>query len=128
VTSNNWWSQKLGGAQPRSTPPTQPYQPPQQAPVQPQQPQQPQQYAPPQQEPRTPASARQSGSCPGCGSGNYGQVTPESRARCYDCGYPITQSGTGVAGVRQPTGGAVQPAKQLSTANNFNPTTIIGHI
>lgn len=121
MTSNNWWSQKLGGPQPESTPPTQPYQPPQQQPQQPQ-------YAPPQQEQRTPASARNSGSCPECGSGNYGKVTQESRARCYDCGYPITQSGTGVSGVRQPTGGAVQPAKQVSTANNFNPTTIIGHI
>jgi hypothetical protein len=53
---------------------------------------------------------------------------PGVRARCYDCGYPITQSGTGMPGVKVPVEGGVQAAKQISTANNFNPQGIIGKI
>lgn len=119
--TSNWWANKLGQPQPPSTPIT--YQP-SAAPMTPAVPQ-----APIAQQPsRLPASATSVSRCPGCGSGNYGGATPESRPRCYDCGYPITQSGTGMPGVTAPTGGPVQKAKQISTANNFNPTTIIGKI
>lgn len=68
--------------------------------------------------------------CPGCGSGNYGGGSVESRKRCYDCGYPITQSGSGVGrGITSgPQGsGPAQAAKQVQTGG-FNPQTIIGHI
>lgn len=113
--SNNWWANKLGTQQPvQPTPPIQPpaYTPSVSAP----------QLPPTQQV--APASPR----CPGCGSGNYGG-TAETRARCYDCGYPIQQSGSGVSGVRGPQAeGPVQAAKQVSTANNFNPQGIIGKI
>jgi hypothetical protein len=57
-------------------------------------------------------------------------MTPEARARCYDCGYPIQQSGSGVGrGIQsgQPSGGPAAPARQVATGG-FNPTTIIGHI
>lgn len=124
--SNNWWADKLGtpqtpSARPTSTPPT--YQPPAPSP-----------YLPPQQDPysqpREPQSSRSMSKCPGCGSGNYGSVDPSVRARCYDCGYPISQSGSGAGtGIQQPQGsGPVQAARQVSTANNFNPQGIIGRI
>lgn len=114
--SNGWWEKKLGT--PGVRPPAvqqQPYVP------QPQQPQQPVQYTPPVQHTQSPR-------CPGCGSSNYGG-TAESRPRCYDCGYPIQQSGSGVVGVQMPSSqGPTQAAKQVSTANNFNPQGIIGKI
>jgi hypothetical protein len=55
-------------------------------------------------------------------------MTPETAPRCYDCGYPISQSGSGMPGMRIPTNGNTQAAKQVSTANNFNPTTIVDRI
>lgn len=118
--SQDWWSKKLTG-QPPSYPPVAP----QPIPVTPS-PQFQQPVQQPQQ-PRLPQSARVDSRCPGCGSGNYGGATPESRPRCYDCGYPITQSGTGVPGVNTSQGGPVQAAKQVATGG-WNPTTIIGKV
>lgn len=109
--SSNWWANKLGTQQPAQQPVQQPNLPP---PVQSNTP--PTRYTPAER-------------CPGCGSGNYGGNTPESRKRCYDCGYPIQQSGSGMTGVRgSQAEGPVQAAKQVSTANNFNPQGIIGKI
>ena len=87
------------------------------------------QYSYPSATPAIPRGDR----CPGCGSGNYGSsaLAPEARARCYDCGYPIQQSGSGVgAGIVGQGGqasGPAQPTVQVQTGG-FNPTTIIGHI
>jgi hypothetical protein len=122
--SSNWWSQRLNGQVPSAPAPLPPMAPPQ--PVYNPVPQQPV----PQEAPRLPQSAMTASRCPGCGSGNYGSVTPEAKARCYDCGYPIQQSGSGVGtGITQPGGsGPAQPARQLNTSNNFNPGTIIGRI
>jgi hypothetical protein len=119
--SNSWWTNKLNGQQPpQQSQQLAPYQRPvyQPQPV-PQAPQQPQVL---------PQSAMTASRCPGCGSGNYGGATPESRPRCYDCGYPITQSGTGMPGVHLPSNGNTVAATQISTANNFNPQTIIGKL
>ena len=120
--SSSWWDRKLNqNPAPQPARPAQPMAAPQPAtyaaPSQPQ-------YPPTQQ--MTPQAPR----CPGCGSGNYGGDTPESRPRCYDCGYPIQQSGSGmgrgiVSGGQ--SSGPVQPAKQVQTGG-WNPTTIIGKI
>jgi len=122
--STNWWTQRLNGQTPSAPVPLPPM-----APLQPVYNPVPQQPIP-QETSRLPQSATTSSRCPGCGSGNYGSVTLESKARCYDCGYPIQQSGSGVgAGITQPGGsGPAQPARQLNTSNNFNPGTIIGRI
>ena len=117
--SNSWWADKLGTtpaarpAAPIYQPPAAPYQAP---------------PAPAVQQPRLPASAT-APRCPNCASGNY-VGTMETKSRCYDCGYPVQQSGSGTPGVRLPTapGGTVQQAKQLNTANNFNPNVIIDKI
>lgn len=108
MSNADWWAKQLGTPTPRQVnlPPA----PPQVA------------YQPPS---RLPASARQDTGCPGCGSGNYGG-TGETRARCYDCGYPITQSGSGVGTVSASNGPAT-PARQAQ-GGGFNPTTIVGNI
>ncbi|WP_371590951.1 hypothetical protein [Streptomyces sp. NBC_00470] len=54
-------------------------------------------------------SARETDLCPGCGSGNYFGPA-DSRKRCYDCGYPVEQSGYGAAA----HAGEGQPARQIT--------------
>ncbi len=116
--ASDWWSKKLGSATPQVPAPQVQLAQPQstfQQPVQ-------SQYPPSQQIQMSPR-------CPGCGSSNYGG-TAESRARCYDCGYPIQQSGSGVgAGIvsGKQAQGPTQAAKQVQSGG-FNPQTIIGHI
>ena len=123
MSSNaDWFAKKLGQQPQQPQTPTPAYAAPQPATyVQPQQ----TQYPPSQQ--ATPQALR----CPGCGSGNYGGATPESRKRCYDCGYPIQQSGSGVGkgivGSGGQASGPATPAVQVQTGG-WNPTTIIGHI
>lgn len=119
MNNASWWANKLGAPAPVLPSPM--YQPPQPAQVVPSPVQQPPAYAP-----VLPPSAA-ANRCPGCGSGNYGG-TAETRSRCYDCGYPITQSGTGVKGINQGGGsGPVQASKQIPTGG-WNPTTIIGKL
>jgi hypothetical protein len=125
MSNNDWFARKLNLPQ-------------QPAPIMPQVPMaqpQPATYAQPQQPqyPPTQQMSAHSQRCPGCGSGNYGSsaLAPEARARCYDCGYPIQQSGSGVGsgivGQGGQASGPAQPTVQVQTGG-FNPTTIIGHI
>lgn len=139
--SNSWWANKLN--QNPAQPPSTPWVPQPQAPVQPgyvspYPTATPNQAYPPVNQPyspdpalqghRLPASATSPNRCPNCSSGNYGKMTPETAPRCYDCGYPLQQSGSGMPGVRVPTNGNTQAAKQVSTANNFNPNVIVDKI
>jgi len=122
MSNADWWAKKIATPEPRPVMPQVPLAQPQPATyVQPQQPQ-----YPPSQQVRPQADR-----CPGCGSGNYGGSTPESRKRCYDCGYPIQQSGSGIGqgivGQGGQASGAAQPARQVQSGG-FNPQTIIGHI
>ena len=114
--NSNWWASKLGTpstppAAPSSTPPQIVQQIVQQT-VQPPTPQIPQ-VAPVE-------------SCPNCRSGNYGKMTAETRARCYDCGYPIVQQGSGIGSTGSSKGPA-QAARQ-ATGSGFNPGTIVGKL
>ena len=62
--------------------------------------------------------------CPECGSANYGPVWSSvvnvttgmtSRVtRCYDCGYPVTQAGSGDTLRGQAGMQGVRPARQIS--------------
>jgi hypothetical protein len=115
MSNSDWFSRKLGNPVPQ-----QPQQAPQYAAPQPAtyaQPQQPQ-YPPSQQ--ATPQAPR----CPGCGSGNYGSVQGAT-PRCYDCGYPLQQSGSGLGkGIINPgqsSAGPATPARQVPTGT-FNGT------
>jgi ribosomal protein S27AE len=124
---NDWWSKKLSNpSSTQSTPPTSPpasnvYRAPQQTPnVQ-------VSYDPNQDQLVTRAqSARDQERCPGCMSGNYMAPVGTQRKRCYDCGYPIVQAGTGVGGTGQ--GGSPIAAKQPSQGGGFNPTVIVDRI
>ena len=110
--NSNWWADKLGSTRA-------PYQPPAQQPSS-----TPPQYVQQnvQQIPQQPVVE----SCPNCRSGNYGKLTPETRARCYDCGYPLIQAGSGL-GTTQSSNGPAQPARQAE-GNGFNPQTIVGKL
>ena len=115
--SSDWWSAKLAGQTPR--PSAYP------APIQ----QQPQQAAPPAVSTAStnPAKAqhlRQDTTCPECGGGDYFRATPSTAPRCYDCGYPIIQTTSGMAGMGKGEG-PVTPARQPTMGTGFNPTMIV---
>ena len=63
--------------------------------------------------------------CPSCGSGNYMAAPGRQYHRCYDCGYPLQQSGSGI-GTTQAEGPTKQ-ATQVETGG-YSPTTIIGRV
>lgn len=128
MTTNNWWAKKLGNPAPLSStppaslPPGNVYRPP----------------APPSN-PRVEydaqrdqlvtraQSANMSELCPGCRSGNYMAPMGTQLKRCYDCGYPLVQSGTG-AGSTSSSSGPTKAAKQVGQNGGFNPQTIVGRI
>lgn len=132
MTNNDWWAKKLSGNPgPReATPPTSPL------------PQVPYRQTVPQgqQQPNVPVSydqqndqlmmkaqsLRSTESCPNCYSGNYFAPQGSQRKRCYDCGYPITQSGSG-AGMPSDSSGPAQKAKQVGSSG-FNPNIIVDRI
>jgi ribosomal protein S27AE len=127
MSNANWWNKKLGNpnAVP-TTPPTSPlpsnvYRP------TPQQPNIQVSYDPNQDQLVTrAASARDTERCPNCTSGNYMAPQGTQRKRCYDCGYPLVQAGSGVGGTGSE--GPVTPAKQPAQGSGFNPTVIVDRI
>lgn len=74
---------------------------------------------------RPPASSLAQEHCPSCGSGNYMSAPGSQYKRCYDCGHPISQSGTGVGSTS-----ADAPAKKATQVQGggFNPTQIVGKV
>jgi hypothetical protein len=49
--------------------------------------------------------------------------------RCYDCGYnPRFGQQSGASGLPAGRSGPSSPARQVSTENNYQPTTVIGRI
>jgi ribosomal protein L37E len=119
--AEDWWAKKL--APTNNTPREIPTAPPSQQPM-----------TPFQQPPITqaPASKAQSASktevCPDCGSANYFGFNG-SKPRCYECGYPMEQSGSKYGSL---TGAQVQGDTKASrgndATNNYNPQTIVGRI
>ena len=129
MANNDWWANKLGGKGLSSpTPPTgpassQPYVPPAQQPnVQ-------VNYDPDNDQLVTKArTSRMHDRCPECNSGNYFAPQGTQRMRCYDCGYPITQSGSGAISTGSSSSGPTQAAKQVGQSGGFNPSTIVDRI
>lgn len=128
MANSDWWAQKLGGKgpNPMPTPATGPtpgsvYRPPTQTPnVQ-------INYDPQQDQVISKAvSSRVSDVCPNCLSGNYFAPQGTQRMRCYDCGYPVVQSGSG-AGMPSESSGPTQKAKQVGSSG-FNPSIIVDRI
>jgi hypothetical protein len=127
VNNADWWARKLGNAPAPQQQQQQQAQMPSLVP-QTQQPMAPlpsfQQF----QQPKA-ASAQQTENCPQCSSVNYMRPTPQIALRCYDCGYPIEQSGSRFGSL---TGANVEGPTQSSRGNdgvsNWNPQGIIGRI
>lgn len=111
--TSDWFSRRLGIT------PSQP------APVQQPTPQQPSNPGLPEVEPPKTTYDKNEGMCPGCGSGNYfsQQRTLHGQQgswRCYDCGYPIVQAGSG-AGTSTKAEGPVKPARQPASSVGWQP-------
>lgn len=96
-----------------------------------------QQSSPPPEAPETVTvpqkamSARSKETCPECGSGNYFKPVGHANAmsQCYTCGYnPRFAHSTAGAGMPSDRSVPTRPAKQVSTENNYNPGTIVGHV
>lgn len=125
MNNADWWAKKLGQqpqlnqGRPDPTPPMPPSQ-------------QPMDMMPPFQGNSTSSekaqSAKQTTTCPDCGSSNYFSFQ-NSTPRCYECGYPVQQSGSrygSLAGAR--IEGTTKQATGNDTTNNYNPQGIIGSI
>lgn len=85
----------------------------------------PSQYAP-QSAPKKPQhSRREDASCPSCGGSNYMAAPGTSYRRCYDCGHPIVQSGSGVGSIRSDA--PSKKATQVAT-EGYQPTRIVGRV
>ena len=130
MSNNNWWASKLGGAPAptqQSTPVTSP--PPGNTYVaQPGMPNTPVNYDPNKDQLVTKAmSSKKTDQCPNCYSGNYFAPMGTNRMRCYDCGYPVMQQGSG-AGLPSGQGGAATPAKQVNQGGGFRPNVIVDRI
>jgi hypothetical protein len=125
MNNAQWWANKLESAgrqtiAPR-TDPTPPM-PPSQQPMQ----------AMPTFQPQATTKAQYANStdsCPDCGSGNYMSPSNTVAKRCYDCGYPVQQSGSrygSLSGAR--VDGAAKAATGNDATNNWNPQGIVGRI
>lgn len=124
MNNADWWAKKLGNPQPSVTrPDPSPMMPPSQQPLA----QMPSFQRSPDPTERA-QSARQTQTCPECSSANY-MAVQNAAPRCYDCGYPIQQSGSRYGSL---TGAHVDGATRQATGNdvqsNWNPQTIIGRI
>lgn len=125
MNNADWWAQRLAQQQPQAPqgrPANLPTMPPSQQPMQ---------VMPSFQSPaptERAASAKQTDTCPECGSANYMAVA-NAAPRCYDCGYPIAQSGSRYGSL---TGAHVEGATKQANGNNptsnWNPQGIIGRI
>lgn len=73
-------------------------------------------------------SASKTETCPDCGSANYFGFNG-SKPRCYECGYPMEQSGSkygSLTGAR--VVGDTKGARGNDATNNYNPQGIIGRV
>lgn len=125
MNSADWWAKKLGNTpqQPVGRPDPTPPMPPSQQPMQ-AMPNFPSSQGTTRQLP----SSSQTASCPDCGSNNY-MAIQNAAPRCFDCGYPLEQSGSrfgNLAGAH--VEGAARQATGNDSTNNWNPQGIVGRI
>jgi hypothetical protein len=124
MSNSDWWAKQLG-AQPQ-TPQQRPADIPMPASQQPMT-----KFEPsiPQQPITKAQSVKQTQSCPDCDSANYMSPAQNVGLRCYDCGYPLQQSGSKFGSL---TGAKVEGSVKSSIGNdtqsNWNPQGIIGRI
>jgi len=127
VSNANWWAQKLNGTQnigQQFRPDPTPSMPPSLTPMTPM----------PTIQQTSPSVGRapsvaQTQSCPECGSSNY--MSPDSRTalRCFECGYPVNQSGSRYGNLSTArVEGSARDSLGNDPTSNWNPQGIIGHI
>ena len=85
----------------------------------------------------TPAQAtasKRAASCPECGGTNYALIGTQTGGggtfevrRCFDCGYPVQQTGGGLSTSSSEAGKPVARAQQVAPGG-FNPGEIVGRI
>lgn len=117
MSNADWWANKLAQTQPQQPvgrPANMPPMPASQVPMQAMPSFQPAYPQTPQARPMA-ESAKQSYTCPECGSGNYMSPNPQIALRCYDCGYPVSQSGSRYGAL---TGAHVEGATKSATGND----------
>ncbi len=124
MSNANWWANKLGQQPAQQSRPADIPMPPSQQPMTP--------YVAPQpmvnQNVSKAQSASQTQSCPNCSSSNYMSVGG-AKLRCYDCGYPLEQSGSRYGSLTTAkVEGSTKSARGNDVTNNFNPQQIIGRI
>lgn len=129
MNNADWWAQRLAQQQPQAPqgrPTNLPPMPPSQQPMQVMP-----SFQPAVQESLSAEraqSSKQTQTCPECSSANY-MAVQNAAPRCYDCGYPIAQSGSRYGSL---TGAHVEGATKQATGNNptsnWNPQGIIGRI
>lgn len=124
MTNADWWAKQLGTQQqsPQQRAADIPMPPSQQPMTRFEQPVQ-------QQSVTKAQSVKQTQTCPDCGSSNYMSPAQNVGLRCYDCGYPLQQSGSKYGSL---TGAKVEGPVKSSIGNdaqsNWNPQGIIGRI
>ena len=127
MSNSDWWAKKLQAQQPPA-PAARTQNAPQAASQQPMTPYQEPAPSTPQSAASKAQSASKTETCPDCGSGNYHGFNG-SKPRCYECGYPMEQSGSKYGSL---TGAQVIGDTKSSRGNdptsNYNPQTIIGRI
>jgi hypothetical protein len=114
MNNADWWAKKLGNPQaPLGRPDPTPPMPASQQPL----PKMPTFQPASAQTPQgtVAQSAKQVMSCPECVSGNYMSPNPQFALRCYDCGYPVSQSGSRYGAL---TGAHVEGAAKAATGNS----------
>ena len=117
MSNADWWAKQLGTQTPVAQPrPANNPMPPSQQPMT--------QYSAPQpQQPNVSKaqSVSQTQSCPECGGNNYMSPSQTIALRCYDCGYPVGQSGSRYGAL---TGAKVEGSARAAIGNTtggFNP-------
>jgi ribosomal protein L37E len=123
MSTADWWAKQLGAqpAQPVARPADVPMPPSQQPMATMPQPA----YTQPLSKAQ---SASQTDSCPECGGNNY-MAVQNAAARCYDCGYPITQAGSRYGSLTGATvEGSAKSAQGNDVQSNWNPQGIIGRV
>jgi hypothetical protein len=128
MSSADWWAQKLAGNNPNQgqqfRPDPTPPMPPSQIPMS---------AMPTLQQVPNPAgraqSAQQTQTCPECGSNNFMSPDRNTAPRCFECGYPVNQSGSRYGNLSTArVEGTAKASMGNDTTSNWNPQGIIGRI
>lgn len=123
MSTANWWARKLNAPEtPSRMEPHPGYQTPGEQSYQ----------APQTQQPTGPRKQlrheRAAGICPDCGSDKYFAIAGAGKPRCFECGYPLVQTTSGMGGTG--AGETSVPSKQTNArgTSQYHPDVIFDRI